>query len=140
MGILGQHPTEATADLLAQRVERFHSLGPGRPVLPALHLVYAIAQSQPGGAGLYLSYVDDRTVRQFIDLARRRGFVLILDLQIGHSVALDEVKQIEQYLIEPDVFVAIDPEFALSGSVRPGDAIGSIDATDINAVQDYLDT
>jgi hypothetical protein len=109
-------------------------------VLPALHLVYAVAQPQSRTDGLYLQYVDDRTVRQFIELARRRGFVLILDLQIGHSNALSEVEKIAPYLNEPDVFVALDPEFALAGGAKPGEAIGSIDAGDINAVQQYLAT
>lgn len=138
MGILGQHTPDEAADLLAERAARFEALGDGTPVLPALHLVYAVAQSQPKSDGLYLQYADDRTVRQFIDLARRRGFALILDLQIGHSNALAEVQKIAPYLVEPDVFVALDPEFALGGNVKPGDAIGSIDASDINAVQWYL--
>ena len=138
MGILGQHEPEDVADLLAARAATFDALLPGSNVLPALHLVYAIAQPQSKNDSLYLQYVDDRTVRQFMALARRRGFALILDVQIGHSNALDEVKKIETYLEEPDVFVALDPEFALGGSVKPGDAIGSIDAADINAVQSYL--
>jgi hypothetical protein len=138
MGILGQHAPDNAADLLADRAARFASVSGGAPVLPAIHLVYAVAQPQTKSDGLYLQYLDDRTVRQYIELARRRGFVLILDLQIGHSNALAEVQKIAKYLAEPDVFVALDPEFALGGSALPGDAIGSIDAADINAVQWYL--
>jgi hypothetical protein len=138
MGILGQHTPDEAADLLAERAARFEALSDGAPVLPAIHLVYAVAQPQAKSDGLYLQYLDDRTVRQYIELARRRGFVLILDLQIGHSNALAEVVKIAPYLEEPDVFVALDPEFALGGSEKPGDAIGSIDASDINAVQWYL--
>ncbi|MDP9238597.1 MAG: hypothetical protein M3P30_14585 [Chloroflexota bacterium] len=138
MGILGQHAPEDAADMLAQRAARFEEVDPALRVLPALHLVYAVAQPQSEKDALYLSYVDDRTVRQFIDLARRRGFALILDLQIGHSNALAEVRKIEKYLEEPDVFVALDPEFALHGSLKPGEAIGAIDAGDVNAVQWYL--
>ncbi|TAK71435.1 MAG: hypothetical protein EPO22_01270 [Dehalococcoidia bacterium] len=137
MGILGQHAPEEVADLLTARAERFRFATGGGLVLPALHLVYAVAQPQASD-GLYLQYLDDRTVQQFQDLARRRGFVLILDLQIGHGDPLAEVKKIEPYLLQPDVFVALDPEFALAGGARPGDAIGSIDARDINAVQQYL--
>lgn len=138
MGILGQHTPEDAADLLDERAARFEQLDPAAAVLPALHLVYAVAQPLPDKDGLYLRYVDDRTVRQFIELARRRGFILILDLQIGHSAALAEVQKIEKYLEEPDVFVALDPEFALQGATRPGQAIGAIDASDVNAVQWYL--
>jgi hypothetical protein len=137
MGILGQYPPEEAADLLTARADRFRFATGGGSVLPALHLVYAVAQPHPSD-GLYLQYLDDRTVQQFLDLARRRGFVLILDLQIGHSDPLAEVKKIERYLVEPDVFVALDPEFSLAGGANPGDAIGSIDAGDINAVEQYL--
>jgi hypothetical protein len=137
MGILGQHSPEEAADLLAVRAGRFRFATGGGSVLPALHLVYAVAQPQTDN-GLYLQYLDDRTVQQFQDLARRRGFALILDLQIGHGDPLTEVQKIEPYLTRPDVFVALDPEFALAGGERPGEAIGSIDARDINAVQQYL--
>jgi len=137
MGILGEHSPESAADLLAARAEQFRSI-PGTHVLPALHLVYAVAQPQPGSDSRSLQYLDDRTVRQFIDLARRRGFIVILDLQIGHSDALAEVERIAPYLREPDVFVALDPEFALPAGTKPGEKIGSIDASDINDVQAYL--
>jgi hypothetical protein len=140
MGILGQHEPEDVADLLAARAARVDAVNGAEEVVPALHLVFAVAQPQATGADSNLQYVDDRTVRQFIALARRRGFALILDLQIGNSRPLDEVKRIEKYLLEPDVQVALDPEFALAGGVKPGDAIGSIDASDIEAVQSYLAT
>ena len=141
MGILGQHTPEEVADLLSERAAKFDALlGGGTKVLPTLHLVYGVAQPQSKNDSLYVQYVDDRTIRQFISLARRRGFVLVLDLQIGHSNALDEIRKIEPYLEEPDVFAALDPEFALSGSVKPGEQIGSLDASDINAVQAYLAT
>jgi len=136
MGILGQHDPEATADLLEQRAAVFRFLTRTWRVLPALHIVYGVAQ--PGAGDASMRYIDDRSVRQEIDLARRRGFVTVLDLQIGHSDPLTEVRRIEPYLREPDVFVALDPEFALPASTKPGEQIGSIDAAAINAVQAYL--
>lgn len=136
MGILGQEPPEQAADLLAERAARFRFLTRSWEVRPALHLVYAVAQPDSGTGSL--QYLDDRTVRDFIALARRRGFVVILDLQIGHSSALAEVQRVLPYLREPDVSVALDPEFALPSSTKPGERIGSIDAADINAVQAYI--
>ncbi len=138
MGILGQLPPEEVADHLEARAAVFRFLTRSYDVLPALHIVYAVAQPEPGGASL--AYLDDLTVRQFIALERRRGFAVIIDLQIGHSDALAEARRIEPYLDEPDVSVALDPEFALPDSAQPGDRVGSIGAADINAVQDYLAT
>jgi hypothetical protein len=59
----------------------------------------------------------------------------VLDLQIGHSSALAETRKVLPFLAEPDVHLALDPEFALAGVAKPGEAIGSLDASDINAVQ-----
>ena len=136
MGILGQHDPEDAADLLEQRAAVYRFLARSWHVMPALHVVYGVAQPDSGGGSV--RYIDDRSVRQYIELARRRGFVVILDLQIGHGDPLTEVRQIEPYLREPDVFVALDPEFALPSSTKPGERIGSISAADINAVQAYL--
>lgn len=135
MGILGEHDAEAIAWLLSARAARFDALNGDAGAVPVLHLVYGVAQPEPGADGLYLRYVDDRTVRQYLDLSRRYGFALVLDLQIGHSSALAEVRKILPYLEEPDVHVALDPEFALAGGATPGAAIGTLDASDINAVQ-----
>lgn len=137
MGILGQHAPEAVADLLRERAATFDDLNGDTHVLPALHLVFAVAQPEKLD-GTHLRYVDERTVAQFLALARSRGYALVLDLQIGHSTPLAEITRIERWLAEPDVFVALDPEFALAGGKRPGDAIGSIDASEINAAQWYL--
>lgn len=135
MGILGEHDAETIAWLLSARAARFDALNGDAGVVPVLHLVYGVAQPETGAAGLYLRYLDDRTVRLYLDLARRYGFALVLDLQIGHSNALAEVLKILPYLEEPDVHVALDPEFALAGGPKPGSAIGTLDASDINAVQ-----
>jgi hypothetical protein len=135
MGILGEFDGEALAWMVAERAARFDALNGDTGVLPALHIVYAVAQPQPGDGGLHLRYVDDRTVRSYLSLARRHGFVLILDLQIGHSNAVDETLKVLPYLAEPDVHLALDPEFALAGGDAPGQAIGTLNADDINAVQ-----
>lgn len=138
MGILGEYDAETIAWLLSARAERFDELNGDAHVKPALHLVFGVAQPEAGADGLHLRYVDDRTVRQYLDLARRNGFALIIDLQIGHSDALTEARKVLPYLHEPDVHLALDPEFALAGVARPGDQIGELRARDINAVQELL--
>jgi nucleotide-binding universal stress UspA family protein len=138
MGVLGQHTPEEAVALLRERARAFDALNGERGVVPALHLVYGVAQPEAGSDGLHLRYVDDLTVRTYLDLARRNGFLLVLDLQIGHSTAIVETRKIERYLTEPDVALALDPEFALSGTLKPGDAIGALDSSAINEVQAYL--
>jgi hypothetical protein len=138
MGILGEYDAETVAWLLSERAAQFDALNGDAGVKPALHLVYGVAQPEAGTDGLHLRYVDDRTVRQYLDVARRYGFALVVDLQIGHSDALTEARKVLPYLYEPDVHLALDPEFALAGVAAPGAQIGSLAARDINAVQELL--
>jgi hypothetical protein len=69
---------------------------------------------------------------------RRIKGVLILDIQPGHANFVDEVRALGQWLIEPDVELALDPEWRLPPGVVPGKQIGSTDAATINQVSYYL--
>jgi hypothetical protein len=138
MGILGEHDAETLAWLLSARAARFDELNGDAGVKPVMHLVYGVAQPEAGADGLHLQYVDDRTVRQYLAVARKYGFALVIDLQIGHSTALAEAEKVLPYLAEPDVHLALDPEFALAGVAAPGARVGSLRAAEINAVQDLL--
>ena len=139
MGILGELPPEELVARLKEHATLYDSLNGPRGVRPALHLVYATAQSEPYPEGLYLLYLDDATLQEYIDLACDNGMLIFLDLQIGRSDAETEVTKILPYLELPHVHVALDPEFAMPAGEVPGESIGSLDATDVNAAQALLD-
>ena len=64
---------------------------------------------------------------------------MFLDIQIGWADPLEEVRLFEDLLAEPFVHLALDPEFATrDAGAAPGAVIGSLGASDVNAVQDYL--
>jgi hypothetical protein len=65
--------------------------------------------------------------------------VLILDIQPGRAAFLPEVQRLERWLAEPDVSLALDPEWKVSPDELPGDVIGSVDAAEVAAVGDWLD-
>ena len=143
MGILGElDPPELVARLKAH-AQKYDALNGARGVRPALHLVYATAQKDPGREGAYLLYVDDKTLKEYIDLACQNGLFIFLDLQIGRSTAAAEVEKVLPYLKQSHVQLALDPEFAMPPGEVPGQAIGSLDAADINAaqklVQDFIE-
>ncbi len=138
MGILGElDPQELVARLKAH-ARKYDELNGFRGVRPALHLVYATAQKDPGREGAYLLYVDDKTLKEYIDLACQNGLFIFLDLQIGRSTAEAEVKKVLPYLRQSHVQLALDPEFAMPPGEVPGQAIGSLDAADINAAQKLI--
>ncbi|MDA0256938.1 MAG: hypothetical protein O3C25_04255, partial [Chloroflexi bacterium] len=138
MGVLGLGTPEQAADGVAELAARYDALNGDRGVIPALHLITGVAQAQPGADGRYHARMSDERVREWVELAREREQLLFLDVQIGLADPLGEVRALEEFLREPFVHLALDPEFATHGRGKPGIVIGSLDATTIDAVQAYL--
>ncbi len=138
MGILGELPPETLVEKLKAHAQLYDSLNGPRGVQPALHLVYATAQSDPGREGLYLLYVDEETLLEYVQLACENGLLIFLDLQIGRSDVQSELTKILPYLEQPHVHAALDPEFAMPQGEVPGESIGSLDAANVNAAQALL--
>ena len=86
------------------------AISSGRNVVPALHLIAAVAQASPQADGSYLARMDPTVIDAYVAVARERSLLLILDLQIGRGNVVDEVRKIERFLVNPRVHVAIDPE------------------------------
>lgn len=135
MGILGEVEPEELVAQLQEHAAEYDALNGDLGVRPALHLVWATAQDNPGREGNYLLYVDRETMEEFIDLACRSGMFIFIDLQIGHSNVAAEVEKALPFLEDPHVQLALDPEFAMSPGEVPGEAIGTIDAEDVNTAQ-----
>lgn len=138
MGILGEADPETIVALLEERAAEYDRLNGPTGVVPALHLVYAVAQPHPAIDDRYLYYVDDAAVRRYIALAEERGMLLFLDLQIGRSSVEAEVRRVLPYLRYPQVHLALDPEFAVGPGQVPGEVIGSLRADEINRAQALL--
>lgn len=125
---------------VARRLER--QAGPyrqgGRPVLPAMELISTIVQADPGEDGDHASRQEAATIRRYLRAARRNDMLLILDIQPGYASFLEEVRALRPFLEEPDVSVALDPEWSMDPPTLPGQEIGSTDAATINQVSRYL--
>ncbi|MEZ4503865.1 MAG: hypothetical protein R3C39_14680 [Dehalococcoidia bacterium] len=140
MGALGTYDTpRAAGDAIQGFVADYRAAGDGRPVLGAFHIVAAIAQRSPGNDGTYLGRLSSDRITPYIEEARRRGFLVFLDVQVGWSEPVDELRRLAPYLEDPIVHVALDPEFATRpDNEPPGAAIGTLDADQINEAQAWL--
>ena len=112
--------------------------GSERKVLPVYELIAVVVQSGAGGDGKYRRRVDDGVVDTYLRLARESHGLLLLNIQPGQSDFLTEVKQFEKYLREPDVGLALDPEWAMKSGQRPGKFFGQTTGAEINGVAEYL--
>ena len=108
-------------------------------MIPAFHLIRAVAQRDPQLDGSYLGRLDAPAIAAYVEAAREHGLLLFLDAQVGWSDPLAEVEVLAPFLAEPFVHLALDPEFATASlGVAPGELIGHLEAKQVNAVQAYL--
>ena len=132
MGILGQLPPAEMLPKLERTATEWAKAEPGRKVLPALHLIATVAQGKPGRGGKYRLRHSDQLIEQVLGWAEERGWLVFLDVQIGHSTVADELPHLVKYLERPYVHLALDPEFAMKLGGIPGRRIGTLDAEDVN--------
>ena len=146
--ILGRLGSSESFEDVARDVQQF--FGPisqhndGKKIIPAIHLIYGLAIPCPPNDDclLYLEGTDPEVVKHYIEPAAAQGWQVILDTQIGRSDPVTQVKRMidKGYLNYDNVHVALDPEFAsVPGHDTPGIPIGTIDASEVNQVQQILD-
>jgi hypothetical protein len=110
----------------------------GRKVLPVFELIAVVVQGAPGNDGKWRRRVPDSVVDQYLQAARAAKGILLLNIQPGHSDFLTETKHFEKYLRQPDVGVALDPEWAMKGKQKPGAIFGQTTGAVINDVAEYM--
>ena len=109
-----------------------------RKVMPIFELIAVVVQGAPGPDGKYRYRVPNSVVDSYLAAARASKALLLLNVQPGRSDFLTEVKHFEKYLREPDVGVALDPEWAMKAKQKPGVYYGQTTGAAINEVADYL--
>ena len=132
LGALGiGSPDEAVAELEAQ-AEPYGT--EDRPVLPVLELIATVAAADPGEDGLYRNQTPDSVIRRYLRAARKYDALLLLDVQPGRSSFAAEIARLDRYLREPDVGLALDPEWHVGPDEVPGQVIGTVDAATVNQI------
>lgn len=138
MGILGQIPPDSMLARLEETATAWARADTTRPVMPALHLIATVAQDKPGGGGKYRLRMGDSVIEQVASWAEPRGWIVFLDVQIGHSTLEAELAPLLPFLARPYVHLALDPEFAMTQGGIPGRRVGTLDAEHVNYASGVL--
>lgn len=131
LGILGIGAPAAAARRLNLHARAYAGIG-GRPVLPAMELIGVIASAGPGADGRYRLRQPPAVIRRYLGAARAARAFLVLDIQPGRADFVTEAKVLSEFLVQPDVGLALDPEWRMGPSQVPGEVIGSVDAAEVN--------
>jgi hypothetical protein len=137
LGILGIGTPTRAGRRLETVAKRYQTIGKV-PTLPAMELIATVADGVPGDSGMYRTRSDDAVIRRYLRAARRMKALLILDIQPGRSDFLQESRHLRKWLRQPDVSLALDPEWRVDAPQVPGKVFGSVTAREVNAVSYWL--
>ena len=135
LGTLGIGSPDAVGRRLDAMAAKYRA---DKPVLPAMELIATVVQASPGEEGLYRARQSSDLIGRYLAAARRAHALLILDIQPGRSPFMREVRSYARWLQEPDVGIALDPEWSMTAGQVPGSVIGATDASIVNRVQAYM--
>ena len=135
LGALGIGSPEQAGERLLDQARAYRG---NRPVLPVLELLATIAASAPGEEGDYILRQPDRVIERYLAEARRIRGLLLLDIQPGRADFADEIERLEPFLREPDVGLALDPEWHVGPDEVPGQVIGSVETRTVNEISAEL--
>lgn len=138
MGILGEFEPDEVLKKLASTTEKWIAADPTTPVLPAIEYIAEVAQGSAGADGMYRAVMPDEEIEKAYGMAQKINGILILDLQVGLSTVQKELPKFKNYMMKSDIHLAIDPEFSMKTGKKPGTIIGTVNASDINYVINYL--
>jgi hypothetical protein len=137
LGALGIGTPDGATRRLVRHARQFGRRD--RPELPALELIAVIANAHPGDDGMYRARQPDKVIRQYLRAARKAKALLLLDIQPGRSDFFTETMRLEKWLKEPDVGLALDPEWRVTEGEVPGQVIGQVSSREVNATSAWLD-
>jgi len=138
MGVLGEDTIDNTYARLMDQVAEWQAADPETNVIPAWEFIATVAQSTPQSDGTWLNDIDFAEVQTYIDFAAEHDMLVFIDVQVGKRGVQGEVERLLPLLKQPNVMLAIDPEFAIHGDEVPGEDYGHITADDVNWAQQYL--
>lgn len=136
LGILGIGDPDAVGRKLNRQARLY--VTPTKPVMPAMELIAVVSTAAPGEGNKHRQRQTDAVIGRYLKAARRANAILILDIQPGRANFLDEAKSLRRWLEQPDVSLALDPEWHVKDNELPGQVIGSVTAGEVNAVSKWL--
>ncbi|HET8915503.1 MAG TPA: hypothetical protein VFM91_07350 [Propionibacteriaceae bacterium] len=137
LGRLGTGPLDQRVAEIERRASPYAA---GREILPVIEVIATVVQANSGRDGKHRVRLTDAQIATYHKAARKHRAVMLLNLQPGRSEFITEAKAFQKWLKEPDVGLALDPEWAMDPGQRPGGAYGYTTGAELNQVARYLAT
>ena len=140
LGILGQNSIDDLIVKMRDVVSTYNVIE-GISAKPTFHIIYDLATLEAGRDGDFIKPLGNDKLMEYIEVAQREDFAVIIDLQLGANKPVDSIKKVLKYLKYDNVHLAIDPEFKVpsDGRFAPGRFIGHVYGKDVNQIQKAMD-
>ncbi len=137
LGALGEQSLPQTITRAKQLAKQYQPYSK-QPILPTLEIITTVASATATDNNDYSNEINPSVIQPYINAARKNGEYVVLDLQPGRSTFLSQAKEYKNLLAQPNVGLALDPEWKLTATEVPLEQIGSADIHDINATATWL--
>ena len=138
MGILGEYPPDKVLEMLKSAAAAWAAADPSTPVIPAVDYIAVSGQNVPTRDGKYRLRMPASHIEKAIRMAEQIHGLVFLEVQPGWSTVEEELPRLTPYLKQPNVQLALDPEFAMTDGKRPGTKVGTLNAAQINFAAHFL--
>jgi hypothetical protein len=132
LGPLGAYSDPELVRRLRDQAAAYQRLDPAHPVVMGFDYVTPVAQPWPMSDGSWVSRMPNSSIQHYLDLARANHFLFFFDMELGHSPINVELDRLARFLDEPEVGIALDPEFDMPKGAIPGRTFGRMSAAEIN--------
>lgn len=139
LGVLGEQDVDGSVERSRTLAADYDGLDDLVSV-PAWDFIATVASGSPEPTDDYSRRVPQEIVRTWVDKAREEGVYVVLDLQSGRTDFLTQAKELEEFLKEPHVGLALDPEWRLKEDQVHLVQIGSVSVDEVNSVGEWLAT
>ncbi len=109
----------------------------GRKIMPTLEYIATMVHPCRNAPKCRTRSTDEK-IQQHLDAVRKVNGILLLAIQPGRSDFPTEVKAYEKFLKEPDVGLALDPEWRMGPNQEPMKSFGSTSGKELNEVNTYV--
>jgi hypothetical protein len=126
------------AAAMKQITDQYNTADPKHPAIGSIDLVDPVADGVPGPDKLYRHYRDPADIDHYLKVARDTKQLFFFDTQVGWDTQQNVFEHFRPYLEQPDVHLALDPEWEMRPGVVPGQDRGRTVASTIQWVMDQL--
>jgi len=138
MGILGEFDPAQVLERLQAEAENYRAADPSRPVKVGFEMIASVAQGHPGPDGLHIADASRELLDTYTQFTADNDILLFFDVQMGFKEPFDDYSGLEEWIAQPHVHLAIDPEFHLRDGEVIGEYIGQVTAAEVTEAQNWL--